>query len=398
PVQLGSGAGWFAADFTGVNNYSGFGLRRPTIAAGTTSGYLFGFGTGTNGNLGQNDTAHHSNPIQIGTSNAWAHVAGAGGTFLVGTNGTLWACGDNSGGNLGDGTVVLRSSPVQIGSLTDWSKVYNATSYTNVAIKTDGTLWGWGVNDEGQVGDGSTTARSSPVQVGALTTWSKANAGDAFGAAIKTDGTLWMWGAATEGELGQGNTTSVSSPVKVGSQTDWATVSCHNQHVLATKTTGKLYAWGANNYGGLGLNDTANRSSPVQVGSLTDWGTTQGQASGGNWHSHAVKSDGTLWSWGINEYGQTGHNNAGSGTYLSSPVQVGTLTDWSTLMDSDGTGLHMCAIKTDGTLWSMGKNTNGRLGNNSTANASSPVQVGHHTDWQMVSGTSTPIGIRKAYK
>jgi alpha-tubulin suppressor-like RCC1 family protein len=193
-----------------------------------------------------------------------------------------------------------------------------------LAIKTDGTLWSWGFNTNGQLGLGNTTNYSSPKQVGALTTWNKVAAGF-FSLAIKTDGTLWSWGFNTFGQLGLGNTTDYSSPKQVGALTTWSQIASSTHFSLVVKTDGTLWAWGRNNAGQLGIGTSGGgtyQSSPVQVGALTTWSKT---AAAGD-QALAIKTDGKLWSWGANTTGQLGLGNT---TSYSSPKQVGTLTTWS---------------------------------------------------------------------
>ena len=164
----------------------------------------------------------------MGTLTTWlSATAGAGASLAIKTDGTLWAWGYNYYGQLGDGTNVSKSSPVQVGTLTTWSSVSTGgyTLGSTLAIKADGTLWAWGHNGTGQLGLGDGAWRSSPVQVGALTTWSKVYAGAYHTLAIKTDGTLWAWGDNTRGELGQGDNTTRYSPVQVGSMTYWSSAS-----------------------------------------------------------------------------------------------------------------------------------------------------------------------------
>ena len=136
---------------------------------------------------------------------------------------TLWAWGYNAYGQLGLGDAINRSSPVQVGALTTWSSVANGVLHTT-AITTSGTLWAWGYNAHGQLGLGDTTDRSSPVQVGALTTWSSIANGSYYTTALKTDGTLWIWGYNNHGQLGLGDATDRSSPVQVGTLTTWSSV------------------------------------------------------------------------------------------------------------------------------------------------------------------------------
>jgi alpha-tubulin suppressor-like RCC1 family protein len=157
-------------------------------------------------------------------------------------------------------------------------------------------------------------------------------------------------------------------------------VSTGLRHSLAVKTDGTLWAWGSGNSGGLGLNDTADRSSPTQVGVLTDWAGV----AAGIYHSLAVKTDGTLWAWGENHTGSLGLND--QGTDRSSPTQVGALTDWRSIAASvsvPSLGAQSFAIKTDGTLWSWGRNQ-ATLGHNDTTDRSSPTQVGALTTWVSV--------------
>nr|QMP83643.1 MAG: hypothetical protein [Caudoviricetes sp.] len=286
---------------------------------------------------------------------------------------SLWSWGFNGNGQLGLGDITHRSSPVQVGSLTNWSQVSGS-----LAIKTDGTLWSWGSNFGGELGLGDRTHRSSPVQVGLLTNWSLVAGGQSHSLAIKTDGTLWSWGGNNYGELGLGDITNRSSPVQIGSLTNWSQVSGGLWHSLAIKTDGTLWSWGRNTWGQLGLGNLTHRSSPVQVGFLTNWSLV---ASGGYQQSFAIKTDGTLWSWGRNEVGQLG---LGDTTHRSSPVQVGSLTNWSKVAG----GSQSLAIKTDGTLWSWGTNSIGELGLGDRTSRSSPVQVGSLTNWSLVAGGS----------
>jgi alpha-tubulin suppressor-like RCC1 family protein len=310
--------------------------------------------------------------------------------MAVSTNGTLWGWGLNSQGQIGDGTVTNRSSPVQIGTLNNWSSV-DCNQNHSIAVKNDGTLWSWGENSSGRLGlnVGSTT-RSSPVQVGTLGNWSKIVTGTAHNLSIKTDGTLWSWGSNSIGQLGDGTSITRSSPVQIGTRNDWNLIGAGITHSLAIRNDGTLWAWGQHSYGQLGLNlvvdFSTTRSSPVQVGTRNDWY----RVAAGSVHSLAIRTDGTLWSWGRNQYGQLG-----DGTTLtrSSPVQVGTRNDWSNVFVSKDTSSAIygtsLAIKTDGTMWGWGLNTENQGGGVPlNTNRSSPVQVGNLKTW-----VSASIGI-----
>ena len=315
----------------------------------------------------------------------WLKVTqGAYGGFAINDSGEIFGWGYGTAGRIGVGNTTKYAGNTttkykQIGALTTWAESAS-TGNASAAIKTDGTLWTWGDGDEGALGNGSTTDICSPVQVGSLTDWSKIiNGGEpTAAAAIKTDGTLWTWGYGFYGVLGHGNRTSLSSPVQVGSLTNWATVTGGNKLILTTKTDGTMWSWGRNNKGQLGLGDTTARSSPVQIGTLTTWA----KAIGGGSNAAAIKTDGTLWAWGYNNKGQLGQGNT---TTTSSPVQIGSLTDWSEL----GCGYYSwVSVKTDNTLWSCGRGgTFGLNGSGTNTDYSSPIQVGSDTDWRVVSGS-----------
>jgi len=351
------------------------------IAAGRWTGVptfeLYSWGDNDLGQVGDGSKFKRSSPVQVGTDTNWSQVSG-GGQFNIAlkSDGSLWSWGWNFVGGLGDNTTLDKSSPIQVGALTDWSQVSNAARQA-MAIKNNGTLWSWGWNNYGQLGQNNRTDLSSPVQVGALTNWSQISCGQQESSAIKTDGTLWGWGRNLNGQVGDSTIIARSSPVQIGVLTTWAQVSAGNFQTAAVKTDGTLWTWGINNSGILGLNDiNTQRSSPVQVGALTNWS----QVSAGSESMAAIKTDGTLWSWGKNNYGQLGQNNR---TNRSSPVQVGALTTWSLV--SSGYSYHMAATKTDKTIWTWGRNNYGQLGQNDRVNRSSPTQVGAFANWTFVS-------------
>jgi len=237
-------------------------------------------------------------------------------------------------------------------------------------------MWSWGAQASGSLGDGNTTNRSSPVLVaGGFTDWKVASAGHYCSMGIRDNGTLWTWGSSNSGYLGDGQTAANKScPVQVGSLTDWNAdnvkkASMYRQSFVI-KDDGNLWAWGKNSSGCIGNGNTTDLSSPVNIGSLTDWALV---VAGGT-SSLAIKTDGTLWTWGYNDQGGLG---LGDRTNRSSPTQVGALTTWSFATMAR----QVLAIKTDGTLWTWGRNSKGELGVGDTANKSSPVQIGALTTW-----------------
>ena len=376
---------------------------------GTLSGSLYLWGPGYNGAIGNNKADGHNpapsvminSPTQVPGTWANAIFAGNGGDMNGGikTDGTVWAWGRNTYGQLGQNNVTSYSSPVQVGSDTTWRKRSDTPGSNGVsghasiiqagsscfAFKTDGTLWGWGANGRGflaQPGDDYTGSgggpgphHSSPVQIPG-TTWKliAANASStAFG--IKTDGTLWSWGYNSGGKLGLNQpgaypALSISSPTQIPGTT-WKTIVVNggSNGVLATKTDGTLWAWGNNLRGQFGNNTSgpgAQYSSPVQI-----TGTTWDRPlNAGGDVSVVLKTDGTLWGMGKNEVGELGINNANQ---ISSPTQIPGTT-WK---DGAGKQGRTYATKTDGTLWAWGTNYYGSLGISESSYVlySSPVQV-----------------------
>jgi alpha-tubulin suppressor-like RCC1 family protein len=153
--------------------------------------------------------------------------------MAVKTDGTLWSWGMNAFGQLGLNNYTYYSSPKQVGGLTNWLSVAGGKYAHSVALKNNGTLWGWGRNYIGMLGLGGTTQYISPVQVGALTNWSSIDAGRSHSVAIKTDGTMWAWGGNGSGRLGLGDTTNRSSPTQIGSSTNWSKIDAVGTFTLA---------------------------------------------------------------------------------------------------------------------------------------------------------------------
>jgi alpha-tubulin suppressor-like RCC1 family protein len=293
PVQIGTANDW--ASVSASFCY--------TMAI-KVDGTLWAWG-GNGAALGDGTTTKRTSPVQIGTENDWKAVsAGNTHTMAIKADGTLWAWGNNSRGQLGDGKSILFNpylNPIQIGTENDWVAVF-AGSYHTMALKTDGSLWAWGSNagdtsaPEGRLGLGDTKDRKVPTRVGTANDWVAVFSGSYHTMALKSDGSIWGWGGNYQGQLGLGDTTNRTSPVQIGTENDWKAVSAGGNHTMAIKSNGSLWAWGHNVYGGLGLGDTTDRNIPVRVGTDNDWASI----SAGYLYTMALKTDGSLWAWGWN--------------------------------------------------------------------------------------------------
>ena len=296
---------------------------------------------------------------------------------------TLWAWGfEGSKLGNGDASTVRTFTPVTtFAGGTNWKQASNFRN-TSAAIKTDGTLWTWGAGANGILGNASTTDVSTPVTTFAGgTNWKQVSCGNQHNAAIKTDGTLWVWGYNLFGQLGNASTTDVSTPVTTFSGgSNWKQVSCgYSEFTSAIKTDGTLWIWGGGSSGKLGNNAATNRSTPVTTFA---GGTNWKQVSCNRTHVAAIKTDGTLWTWGAGGNGRLG--NAVT-TNTSTPVTTFTGgTNWKQVACGSQ---HTGAVKTDGTLWMWGSNTNSRLGTSTATgtNRSTPITTSFGgTNWKSV--------------
>ena len=300
--------------------------------------------------------------IFVNCAFGWSSVAtGEGHGAGVADDGTLWTWGSNLHGQLGDGTNVSIPSPMQLA--VDFAAVAAGQAQT-YAVKRDGTLWAWGANGQGQLGDGTTFDANRPVQIGSG--FSTVSAGREHGVAIRADGTLWTWGASSYCTVGSGIPVPCPVPTQIGA--GFVRVATGDDHNLAIMQDGSLWAWGSNTNGQLGTGTRDGAPRPLRVG--------EGFAAvaAGYAHSLAVKTNGTLWAWGANSNGQVG-NGARLDTSLPTPVGEGFAA-------VAGGYNHSAAVKRDGTLWTWGANEYGQLGNGTAllygeaGQALFPAQVG----------------------
>jgi alpha-tubulin suppressor-like RCC1 family protein len=363
--------------------------------------YLYTWGSNLFGEIGNNTRdviSGYSNPVYIDSgASEWKQIGP--GVFMVSAiknDGSLWTWGRNVFGQLGVNSVIDMSSPVQEITLsTDWLQTSCSGEGTG-AIKTDGTLWLWGHNYGGQLAQNldfvSLNGLSSPSQIyGGGTNWSQLSFGLGYNVgALKADGTLWCWGNNYFGQCGvNSDSNSFSSPVQeITGSTNWAYLSLGAYFTAALKNDGTIWCWGQNYAGNLGDNTAIDKSSPVQEYTASTWLSV----SAGVNYVLAIKNNNTLWTWGANYDGQLGLNSD-TAIPVSVPTQIGAESTWVYASAGNSTAL---AIKSDGSLWSWGYNQNGELGQNTSINpSSSPVQVAIFNNfWTWAGGESA--GIRNA--
>lgn len=295
--------------------------------------------------------------------------------LAVKDDGTLWTWGRNDYGQLGDGTLDNRPTPIQFGSDNDWIEVSASDFSSSMALKADGTIWTWGNNDP------------VPAQLGTDNDWAKIESGDRCYFGIKTDGTLWGIGSGSSGQLGTGGISTQHSVVQIGTDNDWELISSNDNTTYAIKTNGTLWAWGKNTNGQVGNGGGGNVTSPLQIGTDTNWETVDA----GSDHVLAIKTDGTLWAWGLNNRGQVGD---GTLEDRNVPVQIGTDTDWEFVSAGESASQ---ALKTDGTRWVWGHNGNYAIHSEGVTMADNPhvpTQFDSN-EWELVAmGWSNSAGLK----
>ena len=276
----------------------------------TSNQMLWCWGRG-NQSLGRGPNVDsNGEPIgRVGTEQDWTKVS-VGNVISCGTkvDGTLRCWGNNEHGGLGDGTQTNRDVPTPLLTPPSWD---TATAVDGLSIgrrhacahKSNDSLWCWGRNGEFQLGNGSQTSTSIPQRVGTSTeTWAKVAAGASHTCATKSDGTLWCWGDNSVGQLGDATTDWRFTATQVGTDQDWAMLSSYTSHTCAIKSDGRIWCWGKNEYGQLGDGTREDRSSVTQIEAHINWQ----QVSTAPDHSCAIKTDGSLWCWGLNLQGQLG--------------------------------------------------------------------------------------------
>jgi len=352
------------------------------ISAGTSSFALqndiaLAWGSNSNGRLGIGGTTNQTGPVQIPGFSGVTSIS-ANSNVALKADRTVWTLGSDG--------------PVQIPGMDNVISI-DANNDIVSMLRSDGTVWSYGYNWHGQVGDGTTNnSRSSPVQAFGLYDVTAISLEASHVVALKSDGTVWTWGRNLNNVFGDGTTTNRSVPVKVQDAADIVAISAGGQHSAALKSDGTVWCWGYNGYGALGNGTTTSRSMAVKAVGLSDVIAVQAvgynPSSGGTGPSFtvALKADGTVWAWGNNQYGQLGD---GTTTSRSVPTKVAGLSDVTAVAAAGSFNCgYIVALKSDGTLWAWGGNNYGMLGDGTTARRSTPAQISGLTEIESFSMSS----------
>jgi alpha-tubulin suppressor-like RCC1 family protein len=319
-------------------------------------------------------------PAAQAASGPWSSVsAGYLHTCAISTEKSLYCWGRNIFGEIGDGTSGEdRLSPTKVGSSGAWAEVSAGYNHT-CAISTGKSLYCWGINDVGRLGDGTTEERHSPKKIGTSGVWATVSAGNGHTCAISTGKSLYCWGSNNFGQIGDGASGGGNdrhSPRKIGTSGVWATVSAGEQHTCAITTGRSLYCWGDNKWGQIGDGTDTERPSPKRIGTSGGWA----QAIAGDFHTCAITTGKSLYCWGYNALGQVGD---GTNVYPRlSPRKVGTSGVWA---GADAGGLngggHTCAVSTGKSLYCWGYNIAGELGDGTVTERHAPKKIGTSGAW-----------------
>lgn len=304
-------------------------------------------------------------------------------------NGTAWTWGMNVHGQLGDNTTTDKSSPVSVVGAHSFTHITGGPSYTAALKGATGEVWTWGRNTRSELGDNTGTTRSSPVSVVGSFSFTQISSGGFHNTGLIEDtGEVWTWGYNNAGQLGDNSITERSSPVSVVGEHSFVEITASRLHCYGRKEDGSVWAWGNNYWGYLGddtSGSSAHKSSPVSVVGAHSFTKIRSGDS-----ALALKETGELWAWGSNGYGKLGDNTTNS---RSSPVSV---VGEHSFTEMAGGWFHSLALKDDGSVWTWGLNDSGELGDNTVDSKSSPVSVvGAHSFIQIAAGCYISFGLKR---
>jgi alpha-tubulin suppressor-like RCC1 family protein len=368
-----------------------------SIAQSTTlgldkNGQLWAWGTGTNGQLGNNNVVtNFSTPISVsGTKKTFCKIGGGvTASYAVDRYGKLWSWGYQFYGELGN-NFPITWSPISVTAARTFSKIAIGTDH-GISIDRNGRVFGWGRNQYGEIGDNTLVSKRSPVSIlGANKTFCKISSGFGYNLAIDKNGRVWGWGFNNNGQVGNNSTVSVGTPVSIlGSIKTFCEIATGDSHSLGITNGGRAWSWGFNIYGALGDNSVVSKRTPVSILGAVK---TFCKISAGQYHSASIDKNGRGWTWGYNNFGQLGDNSV---TSRLTPVSI--LGAVKTFCHISASQFHTMAIDLRGRAWGWGLGSNGRIGDNTITSRRTPVSVAGavKTFCKIAAGFDYSLGIDK---
>ncbi len=345
------------------------GATTSASVAGLQEGISYTFAVVATNEVGNSDPSAPSGAVTVAERTGATTTPVAAGrqhSLVVMEDGTVFAWGRNTAGQLGDGTTTDNIEGARVAELSDVMAVAAGEDHS-LAVLDDGSVWGWGDNGDGEIGSfAATPQEAAAVQVPKVREASAVAAGADHSLALAADGTVWTWGDNDNGQLGNASSADSSTPAQVEGLPAVSAIAAGDDFSLALSADGTVWAWGDNSAGQLGDATGVDSSTPRQLVGMA--GMTA--LATGSRHALAERDDGTVWAWGDNTSGQLG--NGSTGPAQSTPVQVVGL---SYPMALAGGGAHSVAVGSDGATWGWGSNVEYQLGNNSNVSSSTPVRV-----------------------
>lgn len=323
-----------------------------------------------NGALGNNSSVAQSTPVSVcGSVKTFCKIdAGPNFSLALDNFGNIWSWGNNTGGQLGNNSTSLRSTPVSVcGSKKTFCDITTGRLFS-VGLDKNGKLWSWGQNAKGQLGDGTIISKSTPISVYGNKTFCNVVASDSNVIAIDNNNIIWGWGDFEYGSLSNNIGGYTLSPNNIcGVNKTFNYISAKRWTGFGIDNYGRVWGWGYNSSGQIGDNSTVSRLTPVQISGMTK---TFCRIFSNENHTLSIDKDNNLWSWGGNFYGQLGINST---SYISTPVSV--CGNKKTFCDVSLGSDHSVGIDKYGRIWSWGYNSNGQLGDNTVTSRSTPIQI-----------------------
>ena len=324
-------------------------------------------------------------PVASRAATPW-YSQGKGHTLTLTKDGKVWALGDNTYGQLGNGRFGGEAlEPKMVPGMNGVIAALAGSNYS-AALKNDGTVWVWGYNGSGQLGDGTNQHSPTPHKVEGISNVKAIATGSGHIMALKHDGTVWGWGANHSGQIGNGEYQNCKSPAQVAGLVEITAIAAGSFNTLALKKDGSLWSWGFNGKGQLGNGGNERSSTPILVAGLDDVHAI----AAGDWHVVAVKHNGTVWAWGSNHTSQLGGTKV---SYSLSPMQVQGLVAIADITASVG---HTIAIAENDAVWAWGDAGTGQWGNGISLEGSAhPVPVSGYNGPISVAAVVNPDTIQR---